>query len=350
MSSPADELMALIDNLATRDGTTGHLTTACRCVSSLASRCSAAEIEAFMRSGGTSALTSLLKSRDEEVVDAAAAALADLSAPASRRPQERVFELQGLCVRVRELEFSESGTQRGRCGRCRRVLPCRRAYLTKVAVAGTAHNVWTAAIVLAQWMSRSKAFAAHLAPTSGLLELGSGLGVPGLLAAKMGWKVTLSDFVPHVIDNLEASISLNDVGACARAVRLNWAEEAGVLGPCSNDLWYAGKCPGGAHGGSDAVDGKHYLELEDDEQFEVIIGADICYEEDHPNLLDKVLRRRLSPEGRVFFLYAVRFPELHDALLERLHGFCSEVSSESVDSAEVRNATAPTRHHLGPKH
>ena len=350
MPSPADELMALIDNLATRDGTTGHLTTACRCVSSLASRCSAAEIEAFMRSGGTSALTSLLKSRDEEVVDAAAAALADLSAPASRRPQERVFELQGLCVRVRELEFSESGTQRARRGRCRRVLPCRRAYLTKVAVAGTAHNVWTAAIVLAQWMSRSKAFAAHLAPTSGLLELGSGLGVPGLLAAKMGWKVTLSDFVPHVIDNLEASISLNDVGACARAVRLNWAEEAGVLGPCSNDLWYAGKCPGGAHGGSDAVDGKHYLELEDDEQFEVIIGADICYEEDHPNLLDKVLRRRLSPEGRVFFLYAVRFPELHAALLERLHGFCSEVSSESVDSAEVRNATAPTRHHLGPKH
>ncbi|MGB1597437.1 MAG: hypothetical protein ACPIOQ_32070 [Promethearchaeia archaeon] len=116
--SPADELMALIDNLATRDGTTGHLTTACRCVSSLASRCSAADIEAFMRSGGTSALTSLLKSRDEEVVDAAAAALADLSAPASRRPQERVFELQGVCVRVRELEFSESGTQRARRGRC----------------------------------------------------------------------------------------------------------------------------------------------------------------------------------------------------------------------------------------
>ena len=121
MSSPADELMALIDNLATRDGIAGHLTTACRCVSSLASRCSAAEIEAFMRSGGTSALTSLLKSRDEEVVDAAAAALADLSAPASRRPQERVFELQGLCVRVRELEFSESGTQRARRGR--HVLP-----------------------------------------------------------------------------------------------------------------------------------------------------------------------------------------------------------------------------------
>ena len=121
MSSPADELMALIDNLATRDGTTGHLTTACRCVSSLASRCSAAEIEAFMRSGGTSALTSLLKSRDEEVVDAAAAALADLSAPASRQPQERVFELQGLCVRVRELEFSKSGTQRARRGR--HVLP-----------------------------------------------------------------------------------------------------------------------------------------------------------------------------------------------------------------------------------
>ena len=73
-------------------------------------------------SPGSGTLTPLpMDLADFHSVRAAAAALADLSAPASRRPQERVFELQGLCVRVRELEFSKSGTQRARRGR--HVLP-----------------------------------------------------------------------------------------------------------------------------------------------------------------------------------------------------------------------------------
>jgi hypothetical protein len=55
-----------------------------------------------------------------------------------------------------------------------------------------------------------------------------------------------------------------------------------------------------------------------------IIGlcAQICYENDHPALLEAVLRRRLCPGGRVWLLNAVRFPKLHEELLERLRSFC----------------------------
>jgi len=105
---------------------------------------------------------------------------------------------------------------------------------------------------------------------------------------------------------------------------------------CSNHGWYGGDedhdtqaSDGDAH---KACAGRHAC-LHDSQQFDVIIGADICYEPDHPALLLGVLRRRLAPGGRVFFLYAVRFPKLHDEMLERLRDVCLDVCSESVDSA-----------------
>lgn len=55
-------------------------------------------------------------------------------------------------------------------------------------------------------------------------------------------------------------------------------------------------------------------------------GEQICYENDHPTLLQAVLRNRLAPGGRVFFAYAVRFPGLHEELLDLLRGFCRSVA------------------------
>jgi len=63
-----------------------------------------------MRSGGTSLLTSLLKSLDEDILDAAATALTSLSAPSVRKPEDRVFDFKGTQVYVKELSFSDSGT------------------------------------------------------------------------------------------------------------------------------------------------------------------------------------------------------------------------------------------------
>lgn len=138
------------------------------------------------------------------------------------------------------------------------------------------------------------------------------------MVAKLGANVTLSDFVPHVLDNLNTSIASNDIQARARVVRLNWADEAGVSGACSNHGWYVGD-PDAASGGQDVC---LHANLEEGEQFEVIVGSDICYEDDHPALLEGVLRKRLAPGGRLFLLYAVRFPGIHAELLHRLAAFC----------------------------
>jgi len=174
-------------------------------------------------------------------------------------------------------------------------------------------------MVLAQWMARSRIFASCIDRGEKVLELGSGLGVSGILAAKLGGYVTLSDFVPHVLDNLKASVVLNAIQNRAVVRRLNWAEEAGVTGTCSNHGWYAG---GDGVSGVGREDERQHKTLDEEEHFDVIIGSDICYEHDHPALLEGVLRRRLAQGGRIFFLYAVRFPTLHAQLLERLALFC----------------------------
>lgn len=137
----------------------------------------------------------------------------------------------------------------------------------------------------------------------------------------------MSDFVPRVLDNLSHAVVANKVQSLADVVSLNWADEAGVTGPCSNHGWYAGD------GTADDNVPRH-RRLADEEEFSVIIGSDICYEHDHPALLEGVLKRRLGPRGRVFFLYAVRFPNLHGEMLERLRSLCSNVSTQALDSTE----------------
>jgi predicted nicotinamide N-methyase len=101
---------------------------------------------------------------------------------------------------------------------------------------------------------------------------------------------------------------------------------------CSNHGWYGGDED--ARGSDGEPCARRHAGLDDKQKFDVIIGADICYEPDHPALLQGVLQRRLAPGGRVFFLYAVRFPALHAEMLERLQEVCSDVCSQSVDSTK----------------
>jgi len=235
MSEP---LMAVINVLASQTTSKEERLAACDRVCTLSSKCSESQLQRFMRAGGTSAITALLKSEDEDLVDAAAAALTNLSAPAVRRPELRTFEFKGTRVCVHELPYAESGT---------------------------AHNVWTAALVLAQYLARSSDFAACVGRGDRVLELGSGLGVCGILAGKLGARVTLSDFVPKVLENLSQSISTNNISSHARAVSLNWADEASIRGQCSNHGWYAG------------ADGEQcqHPSLDENEQFDVVLGSDV---------------------------------------------------------------------------
>ncbi len=135
-------------------------------------------------------------------------------------------------------------------------------------------------------MASDPEFHALLRPAGGrpvrVLELGSGLGVCGLLAARLcrarsssdaeaflqeeaadgkggagrasgvpltdGWHdavtqtgVTLTDLVPAVLDNLAAAVAANGLGGTARVAALDWARDAGVPGgESSAAMWYAG--------------------------------------------------------------------------------------------------------------
>jgi hypothetical protein len=126
-----------------------------------------------------------------------------------------------------------------------------------------------------------------------ILEIGSGLGVCGLVAASLCSSesanfssknpgqihtqdhistiaqrhcVTLSDFVPVVLDNLKAAVVLNELSDFARVLCLDWAKEAGILGETSGNRWYAGNVS------SHQV--AAYDSLLDDELFDVILGSD----------------------------------------------------------------------------
>ena len=62
-----------------------------------------------------------------------------------------------------------------------------------------------------------------------VLELGSGLGLPGLLAAKLGAQsVILTDCLPRVLENLQRTVKLNELASVASAHMLDWVAENGL--------------------------------------------------------------------------------------------------------------------------
>ena len=67
-------------------------------------------------------------------------------------------------------------------------------------------KLWESALMLADVMATIPAN-----PGQRLLELGAGLGAPGLVAATRGYKVTLSDYEPHILDFQRVSAAANEL-------------------------------------------------------------------------------------------------------------------------------------------
>lgn len=125
-------------------------------------------------------------------------------------------------------------------------------------------RLWEAAIVLSE-------FVAGLPCEKGasLLELGAGLGAPGLTAAAAGFEVTLSDYEELILDfeRINAAAShLNTV----RFAMLDW------------------------------------LNPPEMEQYDIIIGAEILFREEFFQPLLNVLRRTLKPNGVVYLAHDVK--------------------------------------------
>jgi 2-polyprenyl-3-methyl-5-hydroxy-6-metoxy-1,4-benzoquinol methylase len=126
-------------------------------------------------------------------------------------------------------------------------------------------KLWPAAMVMAQ-------FALRL--TKGpdpLLELGAGLGLPGLVAAAGGRQVVLSDLDPDALEFARAAVEKNELGEQVEVKRLDWDDPPAGLGV-----------------------------------FRTILGAEVLY---HPPLyprLVELLAKLLAPGGTAFLSHEAR--------------------------------------------
>ncbi|HIE32757.1 MAG TPA: methyltransferase domain-containing protein [Thermodesulfobacteriaceae bacterium] len=119
-------------------------------------------------------------------------------------------------------------------------------------------KLWEAAIVLAD-------FVATLTPPKRILEIGAGLGVPGLVAAAFGHEVTLTDYDEVPLELIQRSAQAN--GLSVRVARLDWFKP--------DDLG----------------------------EFEIIIGAEVVYAGRFFQPLFDLFRHYLLPGGEIYLAH-----------------------------------------------
>ena len=196
-------------------------------------------------------------------------------------------------------------------------------------VNATGFCTWTSAIHLARRMLLDpEVYFPHTQSQLRVLELGSGTGLAGLaavkalrLTAKMNAHVVLSDNDDSTLTNLKCNVAFNvpdlkiEMDSPDIELRnLSWND------PCS--------FPKG--------------------KFDVIIGADICYEQEHAGLIQDVVSVLLSDNGTFHLIIPLRLTHTEDvATLERLLSsdkqgerreklLCIEASEEIEQGEEER--------------
>ncbi|MCB2217478.1 class I SAM-dependent methyltransferase [Desulfofustis glycolicus] len=125
-------------------------------------------------------------------------------------------------------------------------------------------RLWEAARVLAEVL-----VATADRPAGRLLELGAGLGAPGLAAAAAGYQVVLSDYEQFIIDFQRVSAAANGL-TDVRCVLLDWLDPPKM------------------------------------ERFNVIAGAEILFREEFVEPLLRICENYLQPDGIVYLAHDVR--------------------------------------------
>jgi len=147
-------------------------------------------------------------------------------------------------------------------------------------------RLWEAAIVLSRFM-------VNLSPAPGttVLELGAGLGAPGLAAAAQGCSVTLSDYEEMILDFERVSAAASGLDN-VRFEMLDW------------------------------------LNPPEMERYDVILGAEILFRDEFFEPLLGILRRALKPDGVVYMA--------HDLKRKSMQPFLQKAEKEYTISASKR--------------
>jgi len=125
-------------------------------------------------------------------------------------------------------------------------------------------KLWEASLLLADIMASMPC-----QPGQTLLELGAGLAAPGLVAAAKGYKVTLSDYEPHILDFQRVSAAANGLQDVAFRM-IDWKK------PPAMPL------------------------------FDTIIGAEILFRDEFFQPLLNVFKQYLAPQGTIYIAHDAR--------------------------------------------
>jgi len=156
-------------------------------------------------------------------------------------------------------------------------------------------KLWDAAVVLAYLLRQLPR-----QPGQTLLELGAGLGVPGLTAQACGFMTTLSDYQQIILDFQRVSAAASGLPGL-RSVMLDWLDPP-ELG-----------------------------------QFSIIAGAEILFREEFFSPLLAVFRRYLAPGGQIVLAHDARRQSLPKflALAEKDYRIFVNEQKIKRDGAEI---------------
>ncbi len=183
--------------------------------------------------------------------------------------------------------------------------------------------VWAAARELARWTRAA-------GPRFGgktVVELGAGTGLGSLHLVKEGIvaELVVTDHAQSVLENLEYNIRCNGLDGGARAARLDWTEQ-----------------------GADA-DGGGEEDAGEQQQFDIVLGADITYAPDLMPDLARTIKRVMRKPAGVCFIAATERTE------GTLKAFKESVAEQGLsmatewDPAEWPSWHNPTDPHTGAK-
>eukprot|EP01027_Heterolobosea_sp_BB2_P006168 GEZU01009358.1.p1 GENE.GEZU01009358.1~~GEZU01009358.1.p1 ORF type:complete len:288 (+),score=83.16 GEZU01009358.1:63-926(+) len=170
-------------------------------------------------------------------------------------------------------------------------------YLRELSIieAGIGCALWDAGIILSRWIYDN----ASLFATKRVMELGSGVGLPGIIAARYSKEVYLTDYIEKLVENLEYNIKINTTyesddeksedPAVQRKVQLkkNIKQTAKAMFFDWHDLDnQPDKCP--------AV-----------EPVDILLGSELIYTGDpeHAKCLVRVIDKYLNRDPDAFFMH-----------------------------------------------
>jgi predicted nicotinamide N-methyase len=154
-------------------------------------------------------------------------------------------------------------------------------------------RLWEAALVLSYVLASQPARQGRT-----LLELGAGLGAPGLAAAAAGFDVTLSDYEDIILDFQKVSCAASKLSG-VRSILLDWTAP-----PADLPL------------------------------FDVIAGAEVLFRDEFLQPIFSIIKTYLKPDGLVYLA--------HDARRKCLPQFL-EMAKEDFDIAVARQSLKTPR-------